>query len=54
MASTQSAPMMAPTNGATPGQVNPLQNLNGDQVKEILQVSHCHPSTLTPPNHSMQ
>ncbi|KAJ5609310.1 hypothetical protein N7528_009877 [Penicillium herquei] len=30
--------MMAPTNGATSAQVaNPLQNLNADQVKEILQ-----------------
>ncbi|KAJ5280416.1 hypothetical protein N7478_005788 [Penicillium angulare] len=40
MASTQSAPNLAPPNGANPGQgqgVNPLQNLTGDQVKDILQ-----------------
>ncbi|KAJ6110526.1 hypothetical protein N7486_002761 [Penicillium sp. IBT 16267x] len=37
MASTQSAPNMASANGASAAQgANPLQNLNGDQVKEIL------------------
>ncbi|KAJ5913005.1 hypothetical protein N7504_001888 [Penicillium tannophilum] len=37
MASTQSAPNMASANGTNAAQgANPLQNLNGDQVKEIL------------------
>lgn len=41
MASTQSAPNMAAANGAAPAQgANNLQNMNGDQVKEILTVSH--------------
>ncbi|KAJ5745304.1 hypothetical protein N7520_010486 [Penicillium odoratum] len=37
MASTQSAPNMASANGTNAAQgANPLQNLNGDQVKDIL------------------